>query len=173
MIRENPSCDWRAAAAAPDFPALSRALAALDLDRLPPEAWRALAEVAARLAAAAGVAPLRLALLGNFTLDLLPACVAVPAAAEGPAREPHPGAYGQHVQEVLAQDGPLAAFRPDLVLLALSLPRLRPEPMGRFAALPADARRELARDVVDHLAEWAALAAARLPATLLLANFIA
>jgi len=174
MTRDmSPSPDWRAAAAAPDFAALSRALAGLDLDRLPPEAWQQLAEAAARLAAAAGIAPLRLACLGNFTLDLLPACVAVRAAAEGLAIACHVGAYGQYVQEVLAEDGPLAAFRPDLVLLALSLPRLRPEAMGDLGALPPAARRELAGEVVDHLAEWAALAAARLPATLLLANFVA
>lgn len=168
-----PAPDWRAAAAAPDFAALARALSALDLDRLPPEAWPPLAEAAARLAALAGAAPLRLAFLSNFTLDLLPACVAVRAAAEGLAVEPYLGAYGQHVQEVLADNGPLAAFRPDLVLLALSLPRLRPQAMGRLSSLSPDERRELAREVLDHLAEWAALALARLPATLLVANFVA
>ncbi len=173
MLTGGRAPDWRAAASAPDFRALSRALAGLDLDRLPAEAWAPLAAAAARLAAAAGVTPLRLACLGNFTLDLLPASVAVRAAAAGLAVDSYVGAYGQHVQEVLAEDGPLAAFRPDLVLLALSLPRLRPRAMGALSTLSPDARRELARDVLDHLAEWTALAAARLPATLLVANFVA
>ncbi len=174
------SPDWRAAATAPDFAALGRALGALDLERLPPEAWQPLAETCQRLSDRlpdglpdhAQVPRLRLACLGNFTLDLLPAAIVVRAAAAGLAVDTYVGAYGQYVQEALDEAGPLARFRPDLVLLALSLPRLRPEAVGRLAAATPEERRALAGEVVDHLAEWAALARERLPATLLIANFV-
>lgn len=121
----------------------------------------------------ARLADVRLACLGNATLDLLAPHVAVQAAGEGLRVAAHTGAYGQYVQEILAPAGPLADFRPDLVLLILSLRLLRPEPMARFSALSAAERMALRDEVLDHVAGWAQAALARLPATLLVANFIA
>jgi FkbH-like protein len=152
------------------FAGLAAELAGVDLASLPA------AEVArlARRLEGLGIEPhVRLAYLGNATLDLLARHVAVQAAGEGLLAAAHTGAYGQYVQEVLAPEGPLAAFRPDLVLLALSLRLLRPEPMARFGSLSAGERRALRDDVLAHVAGWAEAALARLPATLLVANFVA
>src|SRR5215213_10299897 len=175
----NPSKhDLRARAealkAAPDGAALRAALAGLDLDHLGPGEvdvlWRG-------LKATPPVPPLpggsecvwerglggegpgeagafRLAILSNFTLDLLPRFLAVRAAAEGLRTAGYTGPFDQHVQEVLNPDSGLHRFRPDVVFLALSLRRLRPQSLDSFAVLSADDRRALRDEIADHLTTW-------------------
>ncbi|HKH47017.1 MAG TPA: HAD-IIIC family phosphatase [Thermoanaerobaculia bacterium] len=154
--------------AAKDGAALRSALVGLDLDRL--EAgevdvlWRG-------LRGHDEAADVRLAVLSNFTLDLLPRFLAVRAAAEGLRTAGYVGPFDQHVQEVLNPDSGLHRFRPDVVFLALSLRRLRPQALDSFATLSADDRRALRDEIADHLATWAAAALERLSATVLIANF--
>jgi FkbH-like protein len=130
---------------------------------------------AARLPAPTPPAPqpsVHVAYLGNFTLDLLPREVEKRAAAEGLRATGYVGRFGQHVQELLESGGALAAPPPDVALLALSLPLLRPEALAGFAALSAVDRRGLRDEVLAHVGEWARLARERLSATLVIANFI-
>ena len=152
------------------FARLAADLAGTDFAALPATEYARLARLLAGLDEEPNV---RLAYLGNSTLDLLARYVAVQAAGEGLLAAAHTGAYGQYVQEVLEPSGPLAAFRPDLVLLALSLRLLRPEQMARFSSLSAPERVALREEIVAHVVGWAEAALARLPATLLIANFIA
>lgn len=112
------------------------------------------------------------AYLGNFTLDLLPREVEKRAAADGIRASGLLAPFGQYVQAVL-DPAALASPAPDVVFLALSLPLLRPEAFARFSALSAGERRALCDEVLEHVAEWARLARERLPATLVIANFIA
>ncbi|HYH46514.1 MAG TPA: HAD-IIIC family phosphatase [Thermoanaerobaculia bacterium] len=123
--------------------------------------------------AAAPQPSVHVAYLGNFTLDLLPREVEKRAAAEGLRATGYVGRFGQHVQELLESGGALATPPPDVALLALSLPLLRPEALAGFAALSADGRRALRDEVLAHVGEWARLARERLPATLVIANFVA
>lgn len=150
---------------------MTAALAGADTASLPA------AEVARLGRALEGLAEephVRVAYLGNTTLDLLARIVAVQAAGEGLFAAGYTGAYGQYTQEVLDPAGALAAFRPDVVLLALSLRALRPAAMARFSSLAAAEREALRDEVVEHVASWAQAALARLPgATLVVGNFIA
>lgn len=154
--------------AARDPAALRTALAGVDPGQLSSNETSLLS----RALQGADVPPnVRIAYLSNFTLDLLPRFVDVCCAREGLRTEGYMGKFGQHVQEVLDEGSDLHRFRPDVVLLALSLSLLRPEPVAALLSLPADERRELREEVVAHLESWASTAAERLPATLLIANF--
>ncbi|HSN89254.1 MAG TPA: HAD-IIIC family phosphatase [Thermoanaerobaculia bacterium] len=157
--------------AAADGPALRTALAGLDLDRLDSGVWDLLARGLRGGEETAQVPDIRLAVLSNFTLDLLPRFLSVRAAAEGVRTAGYVGPFDQHVQEVLNPESGLHRFRPDAVFLALSLHRLRPERFDAFATLIADDRRTLREEIADHLESWATAALERLSATLLIANF--
>jgi FkbH-like protein len=147
---------------------LRSALAGLDLDRLSPGDYDVLFR---GLKGRESEADLRLAVLANFTLDLLPRSLAVRAAAEGLRTAAYVAPFDQYVQEVLDPASGLHRFRPDVVFLALSLRRLRPDRVDAFAALSPDDRRALRKEIVEHLETWAAAALERLSATLLIANF--
>ncbi|HYO14538.1 MAG TPA: HAD-IIIC family phosphatase [Thermoanaerobaculia bacterium] len=154
--------------AARDPAALRNALAGVDLGQLSSNDYSLLS----RALQGAGVPPdVRIAYLSNFTLDLLPRFVDVHCAKEGLRTEGYVGKFGQHVQEVLDEGSDLHRFRPDIVLLALSLRLLRPEPVAALLSLSPDERRDLREEVVAHLESWASTAVERLPSTLLIANF--
>src|SRR3954453_16067056 len=118
-----------AAAAAPSAAALQRVLASVDPEKLSANDLTLLSRALERRGGTPGV---RLAYLANFTLDLLPRWVDLHFAREGLRAAHYLGGFDQHVQEVLGvgvdvrEGSGLAAFAPDLVLLALSLRRLRP-----------------------------------------------
>jgi FkbH-like protein len=153
--------------AARDSADLARALSGLDPGKLTVNDYSQLSR-----ALQAGAAPdVRIAYLGNFTLDLLPRYVDVCAAREGLRAACYVGPFGQYVQEVLDGGSPLVRFEPHLVLLALSLRLLRPEAVSAFSTLTAPERRHLKDEIVAHVESWIANALARLPATLLVANF--
>lgn len=157
-----------ALAAAPDGAALQRTLGPLDLDKLSANDVSLLSRT---LQKRARIPDVKLACLGNFTLDLLPRWVDVHFAREGLSAAHYVGSFGQYVQEVLAEDSALVRFQPDLTLLALSLRLLRPEAWAAFPSLPAAERRDLREDAVSHVESWAHSALERLPGTLLVANF--
>jgi FkbH-like protein len=151
-----------------DAATLRAALAHVDLDRLSANDY----SVLSRALQAQGRPPaLRIAYLSNFTLDLLPRYVDVCCAREGVRVDSYVGGFDQYVQEVLDDGSPLCTFRPDLVLLALSLRLLRPDRMAGFGALTVEERRIFRDEVVAHVESWVSAALERLPATLLIANF--
>ncbi len=67
----------------------------------------------------AGLAPLRLAVLGSASLDHLLPGLRVAGARHGFALEIFRGDYGQYWHEIMDADGALRTFAPDAVLLAL------------------------------------------------------
>ena len=154
-------------AAAPDAAALQRALAPVEIEKL---AANDVSLLSRTLQALPDDPDVRIAYLANFTLDLLPRWTDLCFAREGLRAAHHVGETGQYVWEVL-EDGALAAFDPHLVLLALSLRRLRPDAWAAFPTLTAAERRELREDVVSHVESWALATAERMTATLLVANF--
>ncbi|HEY0510892.1 MAG TPA: HAD-IIIC family phosphatase [Thermoanaerobaculia bacterium] len=162
-----------ALAAAPDAAALQRALAPVELEKLSANDVSLLSRT---LQARPGPPDVRLGYLANFTLDPLPRWVDLCFAREGLRAAHYVGPTAEYVQEVLGEGTGLAAFDPQLVLLALSLRRLRPEAWAAFPTLPPGERRELREDVVSHVESWALAVLAeegaeRSPATLLVANF--
>lgn len=157
--------DTRAIAEASDAAALRAAMSQIDLEKLTANDFGLLSK------ALRGDADVKLAYLGNFTLDLLPRYVDVHCAREGLRAASHVGKFGQYVQEVLDDGSDLVRFQPDVVLLALSLRLLQPERMAAFSSMPAEERRNFREEVVSHLESWADRAAYKLPATLLIANF--
>jgi FkbH-like protein len=158
-----------ALAATSDAAGLQRALAPLDPEKLSANDVSLLSRT---LQSRPGGRDLRLAYLANFTIDLLPRWVDLCFAREGLAADHYTAGFGQYVQEVLGEETGLAAFQPDLVLLALSLRLLRPEAWAGFPRLSPAERRDLRDDVAAHVESTALSAAERLGATVLVANFV-
>ncbi|HEY4591431.1 MAG TPA: HAD family hydrolase, partial [Thermoanaerobaculia bacterium] len=157
-----------ALAKAPDAAALQRALLPLDLEKL---TCNDVSLLSRTLQARPGEPDVRVGYLANFTLDPLPRWVDLCFARERLRAAHYVESAGEYVEEVLGEDTGLAAFAPHLVLLALSLRRLRPEMWACFARLSPAERRDFREEVASHVESWALAAADRTPATLLVANF--
>ena len=71
----------------------------------------------------APLAPFRLGLLGNGTLDLIVPALVATAARHGIALECIRSGYNQFLQDALLPDSDINRSRPDAVLLALGSPR--------------------------------------------------
>jgi FkbH-like protein len=98
------------------FEALAKhALDEGQLDRL----GRAVTSVAAKGRSLAPLAPIRLAILGNSTLDLLVPMLVASAARHGLALECVLGSFGQMTQQALDPSSAVHTSKPDAVLLAL------------------------------------------------------
>lgn len=160
--------DTRAIAEAQDGAALRAAMASFELEKLTANDYSLLSKA---LQSRSAWPDVKLAILGNFTLDLLPRYADVHLAREGLRGAFHVGKFGQYVQEVLDDGSELARFQPDVVLLALSLRLLQPDRMAAFSSMPAEERRNFCEEVVSHLESWAGRAVEKLPATLLIGNF--
>jgi FkbH-like protein len=111
----------------------------------------------------------RIAYLGNVTLSLLPPYPAVHCAREGWQAQAYIGHFGQHFQAL--HDAELAEFAPEIVVLALSLPLLRPDAMAHFTRLSPEGRRALCNDVLGEVESWVKQALGATSATLLVGNF--
>ncbi len=98
----------------------------------------------------------RVALLGSSTLRHLLPSLRIAGLRRGLLLELYETAYGQYMQELLDPASPLAAFRPDLVLLALDARHL-----GRLTAT------ETVAGTLRHLAECWRLAREHLGATVI------
>ena len=112
---------------------------------------------------------LRLAYLGNITLNFLPPFVAVHGAREGWLARAHIGHFGQYFQALHSQE--FADFRPEIVVLVLSLKLLRPDSMAQITALSPAERQALRDDVLGEMESWVKQALSASPATLLIGNF--
>lgn len=147
---------------------LRAALVPLELDKLCANDYSLLSRA---LQARPGEPDVKVAVLGNFTLDLLPRYVDVCFAREGLRTSCYVGKFGQYVQEVLDDASPLVALQPDVVFLALSLRLLQPDRMAAFSSMPAAERRNFREEIVSHLESWAERAVERFPATVMIGNF--
>ncbi len=163
-----PRAVAEALAKAPDAAALQRALLPLDLEKLTSNDVSLLSRT---LQARPGEPDVRIGYLANFTLDPLPRWVDLCFARERLRAAHYVESAGQYVEEVLGDQTGLSAFDPHLVLLALSLRRLRPEMWACFATLAPAERRDFREEVASHVESWALAALDRTPATLLVANF--
>jgi FkbH-like protein len=136
---------------AADRVAAAVALAGYDRDavqagRLDRVAADGLAEVGTEGAAAAGHVPLRLAILSSHSVDHLVPSMRVAGLGRRVALSVHVGVYGQYRQALLLGDPELAAFAPQMVLLALDSQALVP-------ALPVTASAEEAAEAMGRAVE--------------------
>jgi FkbH-like protein len=135
-------------------------LGSAQIDRV----WRGVTECAE-------LADLKVAWLGNHTLDLAVRHATATAFAHGVILANHTGAFDQHFQAVLDPASGLHGFAPDVIVLSLSLRVLAPDLVAGAAALPEEARRAEAGRVLDHVRQWVEAARSRTDATLLVCNF--
>jgi len=117
-------------------------------------------------------ANIRIALLANFTLDMLPPHISTAFAAIGQHAACYVAPYNQYYQEVLSETSQLKAFEPDLVLLSLAMQELSPDIHYRFAELSSSQRDEQAENVLDHVLQWVDLASEHTSAEILVTNFV-
>lgn len=103
------------AVAAPDA---VRRLRLLANHRLPEPQLARLAKALGRLDERPGLAPFRLAVLSNATMDLVLPLLSVAALRHGLALDLYAAPYDQAVQQALDPSSALHAFKPDAVLLA-------------------------------------------------------
>lgn len=116
-------------------------------------------------------APVRMAFLGNHTLDPLAARTRVHAATSGIELGAWVAPYGQYMQAILDEASGLVDHRPQIIFLSLAMRALAPELHGSFANLKV-AERETQRDrILAQIDEWVGAALAATDALLLIANF--
>lgn len=118
-----------------------------------------------------GKPDLRIAYLSNHTVEPLPNYVGVAAAFEGLRLESYVGPFDQPFQEILNPASGLLAFRPEVILLELSIRELAPRIHSQFLALSAEDRRKEKGEIVGAILDWVAMAREKTSATLLVSNF--
>ncbi len=114
---------------------------------------------------------LRIAFMGNFTLDLLPAGVTVRGATAGLQAKHYLGGFNQYYQEMLDSESGLRTFAADYIVLALSLRLLEPDLHYNYAGLDEKTREERKERALHHILDWVKLSLENTSATLLIANF--
>lgn len=124
-----------------------------------------------RIAALQLPADLKVAWLGNHTLEPTLRHATVLAFTHGISLGRHVGDYNQHFQAVLDPDSPLRAYAPDAIVLSLTLRGLAPALVSGGTDLSAEARRAEAQRALDHVAQWVEAAKANTHAALMVCNF--
>ncbi len=116
-------------------------------------------------------ADLRVAWLGNHTLEPVVRHAAVLAFAHGVDLDQYVGPFDQHFQALLDPGSALHAARPDVVVFTLSARLFAPVLATGGGALPPGARRAAAEELLEHVRSWVEVARQRTDATLLVCNF--
>jgi FkbH-like protein len=114
-------------------------------------------------------AGVRVALMGNVTLDLLTPFLRVEAAKAGQVSAFHVGPFGQYMQDLHGEA--LQCFDPHVIVLLLSAEVMRPDAFARFHQLSVEDRHRLRDDMVAEIEGWIDSAVMRTTATLMVANF--
>jgi FkbH-like protein len=116
-------------------------------------------------------ADLRIAYLGNHTVDPLPQHDSVAAATRGLLVEGHVGEFTQYYQEILGENHGLKAFDPQLIFLCLSLRELAPQVYYEFGKLSEEDGRVAQETIIGHVVDWVGEAINATHASILIANF--
>jgi FkbH-like protein len=113
----------------------------------------------------------RLAILRSFTIEPVVPLLRAGAALRGVDVEVWTGGFNTYAQELLDPAGALAAFGPDVVLLAVQTRDLVPDLWDRFAGMPAGAAARAALEVVASLRQWIESFRARSSAHVVVSTF--
>lgn len=116
-------------------------------------------------------ADIRMAYLGNYTLDPLVRYVATASALQGILVSDYVGPYNQYIQDVANSDSGLAKFNPSLIFLTLSMRELSPKIFSEFMSLSLLQRQEEFERLVAHIHDCADVVKGKTDATLLISNF--
>ncbi|MGI9302369.1 MAG: hypothetical protein ACR2RB_06635, partial [Gammaproteobacteria bacterium] len=116
-------------------------------------------------------ADLKLAYLGNHTLDPFARYVAAAALSEGIMVDEYIGAFGQHYQEVADPASALVAFAPDVIFLTLSMKGLSPQIRSQFMSLSRSDRQLELQRILDHMRDWVDATKQRLQGTIVITNW--
>lgn len=115
---------------------------------------QAVADLASRIdAKRADLATLRVALLANFTADLLAPILVARALPSRLLVQPFVAEFDTWAQELLDVGGALDDFDPQVLVLALRLEFLRPELVSGFLSLSADRVNELVDQTAGRIEE--------------------
>ena len=116
--------------------------------------------IAERLAALAPSLPeppaasrVRIAILGSSTLDHVQSYLEVACRQAGLTPTFYLGPFGQYAQDILNDAGPLYAFAPDVIILAIHGSTLFPEIYNAPFDLDVASRRAAAANVVERVAD--------------------
>jgi len=140
---------------------LSRPLKAVDYHRL------------ARTLSAqsdSGMTSLRLAFLGSYTANFLQPYLVVEAARRDFRASTYFGAFGQFEQEITQPSGPLWAFAPDVIVIAMRPEDVDIDAVERFNASGGRRFAELADTLVERTAQCVKAARSYLSGPVLVAN---
>jgi FkbH-like protein len=124
-----------------------------------------------RVARCEHLADLRVAWLGNHTLEPALRHATAVAFRHGMTLANHIGAFDQHFQAILDPASELHEHAPDAIVLSLSLRGLAPGLVNGGAALSERQRRAEAQAVLDHVRKWVSTAREHTAASLLICNF--
>jgi len=115
---------------------------------------------------------LKLALLADFTIDLLAPVLTVECAirCQIPAAT-YVGAYSQYFEEILDSSSGLHRFSPNVIFLARSIRQLAPRIFDDFLSLSPDEAKSTVDSIVQELRSWVDAALQQTDATLLVGNF--
>lgn len=114
----------------------------------------------------------KIAYLGNYTIEPLPAYVGTLAAFEKITVQSHIGGYNQYFQEVLDPSSKVIQFDPNIIYLGLSLRELCPEVYDNFSSLSVAERKDSLNYIVSHLSNWAENTISSTKAIILIGNFV-
>jgi len=115
---------------------------------------------------------IKIAYLGNYTIEPLPAYVNSLSALENIAVEECIGGYNQYFQEILDPSSKLLKHNPHIIYLALSLRELDPGVYYNFSSLSIEDKKASFNLIVSQLLDWVENALKNTEATILLSNFI-
>jgi len=115
---------------------------------------------------------LKVALLANHTIDLLPGYLSALHALDNVKVESYVAPYNQYFQEFLTDSSGLLAFDADVIYLDLSIPSLSPKINHQFLQLDTEQKNQELDRVVDTHQQLASLSKQKTNATLLVSNFV-
>jgi len=157
----------QAAREAESFSAIVQTLGNVDIASLSARDVDLVARAVARFPSSESV---RIAFLGNHTVEPLPRYVTVAAAARGLGTTSQVGRYNQFMQDVLDLDAETVRFDPQLLFLSLSLRTLAPRVFFEFLALSTEEKKRERERILDLFRDWIGAAKTTTKATLLIAN---
>lgn len=115
---------------------------------------------------------IKIAYLGNYTIEPLPVYVNALAALENITIGKYIGGYSQYFQEVLQPSSELKKYEPDVIYLALSIRQLYPELYNGFLGLSVGTIKDRFNQIISHLSDWVNIALKNTSATIILSNFL-
>jgi FkbH-like protein len=156
--------------AADSLSTLQEAVSAITFDKL---SSGDVGAIARRLRSLPSTPLIRVAYLGNHTIEPLPDYVGACNLCTGVADAAYVAPYNQYFQMVLDHGSELVAFAPQLIILSLSLRELAPQLVSEFASFGLDALDAERVRIAKHVIDWVEAAKQATQAHMLVCNFSA